>query len=1074
MAATNFTPIQLYHSTTASAAPTAGNLANGELAINITDGKLFYKDNGGTVRVLATKGTGTIGGSNNQVQYNSSGALAGSANFTFDGTTATINTLNLTTVLDETYGGTGNTSYATGDLLYASAANTLSKLTVGTNGYILTSNGTIPTWTAGSSISVNTATNLAGGLAGSVPYQSGAGATTFLGIGAANRVLTSSGTAPQWVTSLTGLTGVSSSGLTNTSLTAGRVVYSTTGGAQTDSANLTFDGTTLTAAGLATGGVSTLDKLVKIGDSGFTLPAVLSATAPAKLYVSTATVTDGSSAAGATNTLGTIASLGSTTVAASNTGVTYTNLATLYIAGAPTAGTNVTITNPYSLYVAGGASYFGGGVTYGGNLTVTGNLQVDGNTTLGNASTDTVTVNSAAWTLNYDVTATMAAGTGLITSSASAVVPGTEGNYPLRVGYTGYNGSLAFGVDASYGYIQTFNSKPLYIQPSGNQIHFGDNVLFKGANPRINMNGSATNQVASIVNGNGGSTVIKIASAGIQFANDYETTYTYMDSAGTYMYDTNANAGSVKLLVTNGANGFPVTSGSTQTYGALRLRGGDNAVLDFGVNGGNGSWIQSTDKLSLANFYNLYLNPRGGDIKINTVSTANGFTGLYPKIMALADNTKAIGEFVSGGGGRGLYILSYGAGSVASGSDFYVLESNALSTGTYGAYTSISSMRYRVGTGFYSDTPLYINNGGGSVLVGPPDADLFSGGSVRLIARTATNAWPATSGTTQTAALRLCGADNAVLDMGLNSVNTWIQATDKSGLNNYYYLNLNPRGGYVGINGGTSTPSDTLHVFAATNYGITIAATDNPTFTLIDTGNSTSKIRTVGDNFSFDTYNITGAMRIRGSDGRVTIAGGDSSYGNYLNVRTPSSITTGTQDSYALGVGVGSSNQWTVGTLTGAAVYIQSWSSLPMVFNSQGNAVWFPGSYASTTGSAANCFIDSNGEIKRSTSSLKYKQDIVDAVHGLSEVMQLRPITYKAKPTFSKNDKGEMIANPVSGQVFGGLIAEEVHALGLTEFVQYGPDGDPEGLAYGNMVSLLTKAIQQLKTQFDAYVASHP
>ena len=63
MAATNFTPIILYHTTTASAAPTAGNLNNGELAINITDGKLFYKDNGGTVQVIATKGTGTIGGS---------------------------------------------------------------------------------------------------------------------------------------------------------------------------------------------------------------------------------------------------------------------------------------------------------------------------------------------------------------------------------------------------------------------------------------------------------------------------------------------------------------------------------------------------------------------------------------------------------------------------------------------------------------------------------------------------------------------------------------------------------------------------------------------------------------------------------------------------------------------------------------------------------------------------------------------------------------------------------------------------------------------------------------------------
>lgn len=55
MSATGFTPIQLYYSITAAATPSAGNLDNGELAINITDGRLFYKDNGGTVQVLATK-----------------------------------------------------------------------------------------------------------------------------------------------------------------------------------------------------------------------------------------------------------------------------------------------------------------------------------------------------------------------------------------------------------------------------------------------------------------------------------------------------------------------------------------------------------------------------------------------------------------------------------------------------------------------------------------------------------------------------------------------------------------------------------------------------------------------------------------------------------------------------------------------------------------------------------------------------------------------------------------------------------------------------------------------------------
>ena len=39
MAQTGYTPIQLYYSTTAAAAPTAGNLNNGELAINIKIGR---------------------------------------------------------------------------------------------------------------------------------------------------------------------------------------------------------------------------------------------------------------------------------------------------------------------------------------------------------------------------------------------------------------------------------------------------------------------------------------------------------------------------------------------------------------------------------------------------------------------------------------------------------------------------------------------------------------------------------------------------------------------------------------------------------------------------------------------------------------------------------------------------------------------------------------------------------------------------------------------------------------------------------------------------------------------------
>jgi hypothetical protein len=49
MAQTGYTPIQLYHSTTPGAVPTAANLLPGELSINIADGKLFYENSSGVV-----------------------------------------------------------------------------------------------------------------------------------------------------------------------------------------------------------------------------------------------------------------------------------------------------------------------------------------------------------------------------------------------------------------------------------------------------------------------------------------------------------------------------------------------------------------------------------------------------------------------------------------------------------------------------------------------------------------------------------------------------------------------------------------------------------------------------------------------------------------------------------------------------------------------------------------------------------------------------------------------------------------------------------------------------------------
>ena len=59
--------------------------------------------------------------------------------------TVTAGTWNATTI-GVAYGGTGLTSYSTGDILYASASATLSKLALGTQGYVLTAGAAGPAW----------------------------------------------------------------------------------------------------------------------------------------------------------------------------------------------------------------------------------------------------------------------------------------------------------------------------------------------------------------------------------------------------------------------------------------------------------------------------------------------------------------------------------------------------------------------------------------------------------------------------------------------------------------------------------------------------------------------------------------------------------------------------------------------------------------------------------------------------------------------------------------------------------------------------------------------------------------
>ena len=105
--------------------------------------------------------------------------------------------------------------------------------------------------------------------------------------------------------------------------------------------------------------------------------------------------------------------------------------------------------------------------------------------------------------------------------------------------------------------------------------------------------------------------------------------------------------------------------------------------------------------------------------------------------------------------------------------------------------------------------------------------------------------------------------------------------------------------------------------------------------------------------------------------------------------------------------------------------------------------------YNLTTAAAANLVVAADYYLYRSTSSARYKKNIVDYDRGLDAVMSLRPVYYEGKGEIDE------------GKRFAGFVAEEVYDAGLTEFVVLDEEGKPDALHYGNMNALLVSALQE-------------
>ena len=366
MAQTGYTPISLYYSTTAAAAPTAGNLVAGELALNTQDEKLYFKNAAGTVKLLASSA-------------GASGDVVGPAS-------ATDNAI-------PTYDGT------TGKLIKNNSGVTISSGTITATGFSGPLNGTVgattPNTGAFTTLSASGVATFSAGSAAAPAITTSGDTNTGIFFPAADTIAFTEGGAEAMRINSSGNVGIGTSSLTGYSLRVGKTVTGAVDSVGVLSNGLVQSDVTSSAA--------QLQAQIGLAASAFTLSNAFG------LYVGQTALSGG---AAITSQYGVYVA-NSLTGATNNYGF-YSNIA---------SGTG-----RWNFYANGTAdNYFAGNVGIGtssptNKLTVDGNANITGNTTLGDASTDTVTVNGYV-------------GVGVAPDS----------RYKLQIGGTTTNGVSSYG-----------------------------------------------------------------------------------------------------------------------------------------------------------------------------------------------------------------------------------------------------------------------------------------------------------------------------------------------------------------------------------------------------------------------------------------------------------------------------------------------------------------------------------------------------------------------------------------------------------------------------------------------------
>lgn len=206
-----------------------------------------------------------------------------------------------TGILPETRGGTNQSSYTTGDILYASNTNTLSKRAIGTGGFVLAVVNGVPAWVATSSINngVTSITLPQGAFSGALTFATSSNTTNGL---TSSLTIVGSGSTLTFNPSLTGVHTVAGGGTGQSTFTASQLLYGNGTAALSSVGTTTFTpSAAFTVGGTIGAFVGGANSTLDLANNGVALTKL--ATIAANTVLGNATGATGNVTAIATSTL---------------------------------------------------------------------------------------------------------------------------------------------------------------------------------------------------------------------------------------------------------------------------------------------------------------------------------------------------------------------------------------------------------------------------------------------------------------------------------------------------------------------------------------------------------------------------------------------------------------------------------------------------------------------------------------------------------------------------------------------------------------------------------------------------